>query len=71
MQSDVITMTYINQLQGLMGCVRFAFSLCLSTDVQLMCVHVSAVHTPSIKQDSGHVSLLEKNIFIFFVMDPM
>lgn len=43
-------------------------SVCVkhSTDVQLMCVHAFAVHTPSIKQDSEHVSSLEKKYLFFF-----
>lgn len=61
--SDVITTTYINQLRGLMGCGSFTFNLCRSTDVQLTCARVSAAHTPSIKQDWGHVLSCTKPLF--------
>lgn len=62
--SDVITTTYRNQLQGLMGREGFTFSLCKA---QHRCTaNVFAVHTPSTKQDSEHVSSLEKKYLFSF-----
>lgn len=71
--SDVITTTYRNQLQGLMGRERFTFSLCKAQHrcTANVCTCFCSSHTLNKTRLRTRQFVRKKTFIFFFMMDPM